>query len=87
MNKSDNTATNQIYGHRPMWQWILIYAIVGGAIYGALYLFLNKPAHGYNYQTKTSAQAVQPAPAATQAPAAPNSAQPANMPAASSAGW
>lgn len=27
------------YGRRPLWQWILIYAIVGFIIYGLIYYF------------------------------------------------
>jgi len=28
------------YGKRPMWQWILIYAVIGAAVYGAIYYFV-----------------------------------------------
>lgn len=28
------------YGGRPMWQWILIYLIVGGVIYFLIYYFV-----------------------------------------------
>ncbi len=35
------------YGKRPLWQWILIYLIVGGLLYGALYSFFKpSPAPG-----------------------------------------
>jgi hypothetical protein len=27
------------YGKRPLWQWIVIYVIVGGVIYFLIYLF------------------------------------------------
>jgi hypothetical protein len=27
------------YGKRPMWQWILLYIIVGAAVYGFIYYF------------------------------------------------
>jgi len=37
------------YGKRPLWQWIVLYLIIGGIIYAAVYfLFLNKSG-GYNY--------------------------------------
>ncbi len=37
------------YGKRPLWQWILLYVIIGGIIYAGIYfLFLNKGG-GYNY--------------------------------------
>lgn len=25
------------YGKRPLWQWVLIYLVVGGVIYGVVY--------------------------------------------------
>jgi hypothetical protein len=28
------------YGKRPMWQWILIYLVIGGMIYFAVYYFV-----------------------------------------------
>jgi len=28
------------YGKRPLWQWILMYLIVGGVIYGVIYFIL-----------------------------------------------
>lgn len=35
------------YGKRPLWQWILIYIIVGGLIYGAIYYFFFAGKGGY----------------------------------------
>jgi hypothetical protein len=38
------------YGKRPLWQWILIYLIVGGIIYFLIYYFVfAKNGGGYNY--------------------------------------
>ncbi len=44
------------YGGRPLWQWILIYLVVGGAIYFLVYYFVlsknggySAPTNGYNY--------------------------------------
>lgn len=31
--------TGQRYGKRPLWQWIVIYLVVGGVLYGAIYYF------------------------------------------------
>lgn len=31
---------NQNYGKRPLWQWILIYAIIGAVVYGLIYYFV-----------------------------------------------
>lgn len=28
------------YGKRPLWQWVLIYIIIGGIIYAAVYYFV-----------------------------------------------
>lgn len=27
------------YGKRPLWQWILMYVLIGGVIYAAVYYF------------------------------------------------
>lgn len=40
------------YGKRPLWQWVLIYVVIGGIIYaGIYYLFLAKKG-GYNQTTQ-----------------------------------
>lgn len=37
------------YGKRPLWQWILIYVVVGAIIYGLIYYFvIAKNRGGYN---------------------------------------
>lgn len=28
------------YGKRPMWQWILIYLVIGGVVYFLIYYFV-----------------------------------------------
>ncbi|MBI4426035.1 MAG: hypothetical protein HY567_00495 [Candidatus Kerfeldbacteria bacterium] len=35
------------YGKRPLWQWIVIYLVVGGVIYGAIYYFAIAKKGGY----------------------------------------
>lgn len=35
-------AENNGYGKRPLWQWILIYIVIGGIIYAAIYFFVLK---------------------------------------------
>lgn len=48
------------YGKRPLWQWIVIYLIIGGIVYGVIYfLFLNK---GYSIkgQSTTNQQMTKP---------------------------
>lgn len=36
------------YGKRPLWQWILIYAVVGGLIYAAVYFLFFAKQGGYS---------------------------------------
>ena len=36
------------YGKRPLWQWILLYLVIGGIIYAAIYYFVLAPKGGYN---------------------------------------
>lgn len=43
------------YGKRPMWQWILIYLVIGGLIYFAIYYFVFANKGGYNMNSGTSA--------------------------------
>lgn len=28
------------YGKRPLWQWILIYLVIGAVVYGVIYYFI-----------------------------------------------
>ncbi len=42
------------YGKRPMWQWVLIYIVVGGIIYGLIYYFYLGRNGGYNYNNSTT---------------------------------
>ena len=35
------------YGKRPLWQWILIYLVVGGVVYGLVYYFVIAKKGGY----------------------------------------
>lgn len=35
------------YGKRPLWQWIVIYLIIGGVIYGLIYYFAIAKRGGY----------------------------------------
>lgn len=36
------------YGKRPIWQWILIYVVIGAVLYGAFYYFVLAKKGGYN---------------------------------------
>lgn len=37
------------YGKRPLWQWILVYAVIGAIVYGAIYYFVIAKKGGYQY--------------------------------------
>lgn len=39
------------YGKRPLWQWILIYLVVGVIVYGLIYYFVLAKHGGYNYNS------------------------------------
>lgn len=41
------------YNKRPLWQWILIYIILGAIIYGAVYYFFLGKNNGYNSNSST----------------------------------
>ena len=84
----DNTTSKKGYDGRPIWQWVLIYLIVGGAIYAAVYYFMDhKGARGYGQPTKASVQTAAPAQSQMQAaPAATPMQQPAATPMQQSGG-
>jgi hypothetical protein len=38
------------YGKRPLWQWVVIYVVVGGLVYGLIYYFVYaRNGGGYQY--------------------------------------
>ena len=41
------------YGARPLWQWIFLYAIIGGVLYGLVYYFIFA---GYDYNSVAPTQ-------------------------------
>lgn len=58
------------YGKRPLWQWILLYIVIGGVLYALAYYFFfaNKGGYTYNptnstYGTPGQLPMAQPAPA------------------------
>ncbi len=40
-------AENETYGKRPLWQWVIIYLIIGAVVYGLIYFFLFAKPGGY----------------------------------------
>lgn len=53
------------YGKKPIWQWILMYVVIGGIIYFLIYYFIFAPKGGYSksggYNSNTSTESGQPA--------------------------
>lgn len=37
------------YGKKPWWYWLLIYVVVGGAVYALIYMLFLKSNGGYGY--------------------------------------
>ena len=57
-----------IYGKRPLWQWLLLYAVIALVVYGVLYYFVLSKNKGYNnnqsqtqYQQNSTAPTSSPA--------------------------
>lgn len=48
------------YGKRPLWQWILIYLVIGAVVYGAIYYFYFSKKGGYNYGSANRGQQTSP---------------------------
>lgn len=55
------------YGKRPLWQWVLIYVVIGAIVYGLIYYFVLAKKGGINYGS-TSTPSTQGAPNATTTP-------------------
>jgi hypothetical protein len=36
------------YGKKPMWQWVVLYLVVGGVVYAAVYYLWLMPQGGYD---------------------------------------
>jgi hypothetical protein len=44
------------YGKRPMWQWVLIYLVIGAIVYGLIYYFVLGKKGNYNMGGNSSNQ-------------------------------
>ncbi len=72
MDETAQTKSNG-YGKRPLWQWVVLYVIIGAIVYGAIYYFVYAKKGGYNYnQTSQTGNQYQSTQAPTQ-PTTPNS--------------
>lgn len=50
------------YGKRPLWQWILIYVVIGAIVYGVIYYFVLAKKGGNNLYSGSSTPTTQTAP-------------------------
>lgn len=41
------------YGKRPLWQWVVIYIVIAGIVYGLIYYFVSSKYGGYNSTSET----------------------------------
>jgi flagellar basal body-associated protein FliL len=46
---ADTKQSKYGYGKRPLWQWIVIYLVIGAIVYGLIYYFVFAKKGGYNY--------------------------------------
>jgi hypothetical protein len=49
MAEEKSTEKGYGYGKRPLWQWIVLYLVIGGIVYAAIYYFVLSKNGGYNY--------------------------------------
>lgn len=65
------------YGKRPLWQWVVIYLVIGAIVYGLVYYFVFAK-KGYNYnptsQNQTPTETVTSVPSVTTTTASPSAA-------------
>lgn len=47
------------YGKRPLWQWIVLYLIIGAVVYGLIYYFVIAKKGGYSYNQSGTYQTQQ----------------------------
>ncbi len=53
MEETDEKQENG-YQKKPLWQWVLIYLVVGGVIYALVYYFFLAKKGGYNYNQSST---------------------------------
>lgn len=65
-NQPQNKGYGKGYGKKPLWQWIVIYIVVGGVVYAGIYYFVfakdggynsDDANNNYNYNTNTGSSA------------------------------
>jgi plastocyanin len=60
MSVEQTTEQDKDYAKRPLWQWIVIYILIGGFVYAGVYYLLLAKKGGYNYNQQGQYQS-QPA--------------------------
>jgi plastocyanin len=58
MDQSTNQQTTT-YGKRALWQWVVIYLIIGGIIYLGIYYFLLSKGNGYSSSQRSQSTSSQ----------------------------
>lgn len=48
MEETSSSSTQNNYGKRPMWQWVVIYLVIAVILYGAFYYFFLAKKGGYS---------------------------------------
>lgn len=54
------TENKNSYGKRPMWQWLVIYAVIAVVLYGGFYYFFLAKKGGYTYNQPQAQQSATP---------------------------
>jgi predicted lipoprotein with Yx(FWY)xxD motif len=55
--ESDNKSS---YGKRPLWQWLILYLVIGGIVYAGIYFLFLKKSPAYTYQQPQAAPIAAP---------------------------
>ncbi len=61
-SENDHTKTSSTYGKRPLWQWLVVYVVIGGLVYGLVYYVVMGRKSGSNSLSQTSSPATQQMP-------------------------
>ncbi len=58
----DEDRKGEVYGKRPLWQWVLIYVVIGAILYGLIYYLViaKRGGQGGTGSTGTPQQSTQP---------------------------
>lgn len=64
------------YGKRPVWQWVIIYAVLAAIVYGLVYYFVSSKGSGY---IPAPSQVYPPTVQQTPQPVSPSTSQPADL--------